>query len=125
MTGWLTGVVWTACALTLSVGCTRQGTGTTGPQIKWGLVLHGGAGTIDRTQLTPQLEAEYRAALTEALQAGYRALRDGGASIDAVVAAITILEDSPLFNAGRGAVFTADGINSLDASVMRPIGSGR
>jgi len=118
MTGWLTGVVWTACALTLSVGCTRQGTGTTGPQIKWGLVLHGGAGTIDRTQLTPQLEAEYRAALTEALQAGYRALRDGGASIDAVVAAITILEDSPLFNAGRGAVFTADGINSLDASVM-------
>jgi beta-aspartyl-peptidase (threonine type) len=83
------------------------------------VVLHGGAGTIDRTQLPPPLEAEYRTALTTALEkTGYRALRDGGSSLDAVVSAITTLEDSPLFNAGRGAVFTADSVNSLDAAIM-------
>src|SRR6185503_12209443 len=66
----------------------------------------------------PEQEREYRAALTEALGAGYHVLRDGGASLDAVSAAIVILEDNPLFNAGRGAVFTADGVNSLDAAIM-------
>ena len=89
-----------------------------GPRVDWGMVIHGGAGTIVRDQMTPEREQEYRAALTEALHAGHRVLRDGGSSPDAVIAAITILEDSPLFNAGRGAVFTADGVNSLDASIM-------
>src|SRR5688572_28251424 len=88
------------------------------PRIEWGLVIHGGAGTILRERMTPALEQEYRAALTESLRAGQRVLADGGSSLDAVIAAIVLLEDSPLFNAGRGAVFTADGVNSLDASIM-------
>jgi beta-aspartyl-peptidase (threonine type) len=82
------------------------------------MVIHGGAGTIRRDALTPEEEREYRTALSEALNAGFRVLRDGGASLDAVSAALVIMEDSPLFNAGRGAVFTADGVNSLDASIM-------
>ena len=89
-----------------------------GPRIEWGLVVHGGAGTILRERLTPEMEQDYRAALAGALAAGHRVLADGGSSLDAVVAALTPLEDSPLFNAGRGAVFTADGSNSLDASIM-------
>lgn len=85
-----------------------------GPRLEWGLVIHGGAGNVSPAGM----EAAYRAALTAALEAGHGVLREGGSSLDAVVAAITPLEDSPLFNAGRGAVFTADGINSLDASIM-------
>ncbi|MBL9199288.1 MAG: isoaspartyl peptidase/L-asparaginase [Opitutaceae bacterium] len=84
----------------------------------FGLVLHGGAGVIDRTALTPAREAEYRAKLTEAREAGYAVLERGGTALDAVIAAIVILEDSPLFNAGKGAVFTADGTCELDASIM-------
>lgn len=82
------------------------------------LVIHGGAGTIRREQMTPERDREYRAALTEALQAGYRVLQAGGSSLDAVAAAVKVMEDSPLFNAGRGAVFTADGRNELDAAIM-------
>jgi beta-aspartyl-peptidase (threonine type) len=89
-----------------------------GPRIEWGMVIHGGAGTITRERLTAQLEQEYRSALADALRAGHRVLREGGSSLDAVIAALVPLEDSPLFNAGRGAVFTADGVNSLDASIM-------
>ena len=85
---------------------------------QWGIVIHGGAGTIRRESLTPEKEAEYRAKLTEALQAGHAVLARGGTSLDAVGAAIRILEDSPLFNAGKGAVFNHDGQNELDASIM-------
>jgi L-asparaginase / beta-aspartyl-peptidase len=85
---------------------------------QWGIVIHGGAGTLRREALTPQKEAEYRAKLTEALQAGHAVLARGGTSLEAVGAAIRILEDSPLFNAGKGAVFTHDGKNELDASLM-------
>ena len=88
------------------------------PRVTWGLVIHGGAGTIVREQMTPEREREYRTAVADALRAGHRVLRDGGTSLDAVIAAITPMEDSPLFNAGRGAVFTAEGVNSLDASIM-------
>jgi beta-aspartyl-peptidase (threonine type) len=97
---------------------TAAPTAPSGPRIEWGMVIHGGAGTLVRERMTPTQETEYRATLTEALQAGHRVLAAGGASVDAVIAALTILEDSPLFNAGRGAVFTADGVNSLDASIM-------
>jgi beta-aspartyl-peptidase (threonine type) len=83
-----------------------------------GLVIHGGAGTILRSNLTPELEAQYTAALTAALDAGYAILDSGGTSLDAVVASIRLLEDSPLFNAGVGAVMTADGNCELDASIM-------
>ncbi|WP_167506546.1 isoaspartyl peptidase/L-asparaginase family protein [Corallococcus carmarthensis] len=85
---------------------------------KWGLVIHGGAGVISRENLTPEREAAMRAALTEALQAGHAVLAKGGRSLDAVTAAIRVLEDSPYFNAGKGAVFNHDGVNELDAAVM-------
>jgi L-asparaginase / beta-aspartyl-peptidase len=100
----------------------RSAAGETGVR----LVIHGGAGTIRREQMTPERDREYRAALTEALQAGHRVLQAGGSSMDAVIAAINLMEDSPLFNAGRGAVFTHDGRNELDASLMdgRTLGAG-
>jgi beta-aspartyl-peptidase (threonine type) len=82
------------------------------------LMVHGGAGTITKENLTPEKEAAYHSALKEALHAGYEVLSNGGESVDAVVAAITVLENSPLFNAGKGAVFTSDGRNELDASIM-------
>ena len=84
----------------------------------FGLVIHGGAGVIERKTMTTALEAEYRAKLTEARGAGYAILAGGGTALDAVIAAVKILEDSPLFNAGKGAVFTADGTCELDASIM-------
>jgi beta-aspartyl-peptidase (threonine type) len=82
------------------------------------LLIHGGAGTITRENLTPDLERQYREKLTEALSAGRDVLARGGSSLDAVESVIRILEDSPLFNAGKGAVFTHDGRNELDASIM-------
>ncbi len=84
----------------------------------FGLVIHGGAGVIERKSLTPEVEAQYRAALSQAREAGYAILEKGGTSLDAVVAAIQVMEDSPLFNAGKGAVFNADGFCDLDASIM-------
>lgn len=84
----------------------------------YGIVIHGGAGTIVRENLTEELEAAYHAALDEALQAGYAILEAGGSALDAVVTAVRILEDQPLFNAGRGAVFTAEGTHELDAAIM-------
>jgi beta-aspartyl-peptidase (threonine type) len=93
---------------------------TSAPSMQpYGLVIHGGAGVIQRNQMSPELEKEYRAKLAEALQAGYAVLERGGPALDAVIAAVTVMEDSPLFNAGKGAVFTADGICELDASIMR------
>jgi len=86
------------------------------PRIK--LVVHGGAGTITREKMTPDMEQQYRAKLAEALQEGYKVLKSGGSSMDAIEAAIRVMEDSPLFNAGKGAVFTSAGTNELDASVM-------
>jgi L-asparaginase / beta-aspartyl-peptidase len=83
-----------------------------------GFIIHGGAGVIKKGSLTPAIEAEYKAKLTEAVTAGYKALQDGKSSLDAVEIAIRILEDSPLFNAGKGAVFTNDGRNELDSSIM-------
>lgn len=84
---------------------------------RWGIVIHTGAGNFTLESLGERREP-MRAAMTEALAAGHRVLSAGGTSLDAVQAAIVILEDSPLFNAGRGAVFTHDGVNELDASLM-------
>src|SRR5215203_3442716 len=83
-----------------------------------GFILHGGAGVIKKGSLTPEKEAEYKRKLEEAVLAGYKTLQDGKSSLDAVEAAIRILEDSPLFNAGKGAVFTNEGKNELDSSIM-------
>ena len=82
------------------------------------IAIHAGAGTMNKQEMSQLLEAQIRGALLEAVQAGHHVLRLGGSSLDAVEAAVTILEDSPHFNAGRGAVFNADGKNELDASIM-------
>ena len=85
---------------------------------RWTIAIHGGAGVIERGQLTPERDAQYRAALNAAVEAGADVLRNGGSALDAIQAAIELMEDDPLFNAGRGAVFTAEGTNSLDAAIM-------
>ncbi len=84
----------------------------------FGFAIHGGAGTILKSNLTPEMEAAYRAKLREALLAGYDILKHDGSSLDAVEAAIRLMEDSPLFNAGKGAVLTGEGTAELDASIM-------
>lgn len=85
---------------------------------KWGLVIHGGAGAMDRAKMDPDKEAATRAALDQALTAGAAVLSEGGSAVDAVEAAVIILEDDPNFNAGRGAVLTYEGGFSLDAAIM-------
>lgn len=82
------------------------------------IAIHGGAGTLLRGQMTAEKESAYKSVLQEALDAGYLVLENKGNSLDAVSAAVTILEDSPLFNAGRGSVFTATGSHEMDASIM-------
>jgi L-asparaginase / beta-aspartyl-peptidase len=82
------------------------------------LAIHGGAGTLLRGQMTPAKEQEYTAALQQALDAGHAVLSKAGSALDAVEAAVRVLEDCPLFNAGRGSVFTAEGTHQMDASIM-------
>jgi beta-aspartyl-peptidase (threonine type) len=98
--------------------CLTAGHGQPVPRHGIGIILHGGAGTILKSNMTPELENQYRDTITFALMAGYNVLRNHGSSLDAVEAAIKILEDCPLFNAGKGAVFTHEGTNELDASIM-------
>jgi beta-aspartyl-peptidase (threonine type) len=89
------------------------------PQVqKYGIVIHGGAGTILKSSMTPEREAEYVSMLNKVLAAGYKILDEGGSALDAVNAAINLMEDSPLFNAGKGAVLTEKGVAELDASIM-------
>ena len=85
---------------------------------EWKLVIHGGAGVIERSRMTPEKDREIRAALDLALQRGSAVLSSGGSALDAVEAAVKVLEDDPNFNAGKGAVITYDGTNELDASIM-------
>ncbi len=85
---------------------------------RWSIAIHGGAGTLDPDAMTPERRAAYEAALQEALDAGSQILADGGSAMEAIQAAIIPMEDNPLFNAGRGAVFTWEGENELDASIM-------
>ncbi len=82
------------------------------------MVIHGGAGTILKEQMTPEKEEAYKSALEEALRTGYEIIQQGGTSLDAVEKTIHVLENTPLFNAARGAVFTHEGKNELDASIM-------
>ncbi|NNK82663.1 MAG: isoaspartyl peptidase/L-asparaginase [Flavobacteriaceae bacterium] len=85
---------------------------------EFAIVIHGGAGTILKKNMTPEKEAVYRAKLEEAIKTGYKILEEGGSSLDAVTKTINIMEDSPLFNAGKGSVFTNAETNELDASIM-------
>ncbi len=87
-----------------------------GPQ--WSIAIHGGSGVIERGNLTPEMDEAYRSSLQQALKAGSHVLGVGGTSLDAVEATLRVMEDDPLFNAGRGAVFDAEGRNQLDASIM-------
>jgi len=89
------------------------------PDNKVAVAIHGGAGIITRSEMTVEREAAIRAALQESVQAAYRALLDGKPGTDAVATAINIMEDSPLFNAGKGAVFNAAGEHEMDASIMQ------
>jgi L-asparaginase / beta-aspartyl-peptidase len=85
---------------------------------EWTLLIHGGAGVMRRADMTPEADAQYRAGLNAALEAGSKVLASGGSSLDAVEAAVRILEDDPNFNAGKGAVLTREGVAELDASIM-------
>ena len=104
--------------LLLMTGTLSRHADAASTQHKWAVVLHGGAGVIERASMDAKTEAAYRAGLNAALQAATEVLSKGGTSLDAVEAAIRILEDDPLFNAGRGAVFDWDGKNELDAAIM-------
>jgi len=84
----------------------------------FGIVIHGGAGTILRANMTPETESAYRKVLAEAIKVGHAILKNGGSSQEAVEKTIHVMEDSPLFNAGKGAVLTADETIELDASFM-------
>ncbi len=103
--------------LTGLLGLSPRPAPASGPPVA--IAIHGGAGTISREDMTPEREAAFRATLEQAVRAGHERLLAGESSLVAVRTAIVLLEDSPLFNAGRGAVFNADGVNELDASVMR------
>ncbi len=92
--------------------------GAQAPAGKWAIVLHGGAGVIERSSMTPERDKAYRAGLDSALRAAAKVLDANGSAVDAVEAGLRVLEDDPLFNAGKGAVFTADGRNELDAAIM-------
>ncbi|TNE59023.1 MAG: isoaspartyl peptidase/L-asparaginase [Bacteroidetes bacterium] len=110
-----------ALALALVISACQQKKETTvenNTRPAYALAIHGGAGTIKRENLSPELEAEYRSALDSALTIGETILKNGGSALDAVTQTVAWLEDSPLFNAGCGAVFTHEGRNEHDASIM-------
>lgn len=96
---------------------------TAGHAADWKLVIHGGAGVIERSRISPEKDKQIRAALDRSLEAGGRVLSSGGTAVDAVEAAVRVLEDDPNFNAGKGSVLTYDGKHELDASIMN--GSNR
>ena len=109
-------ILFTVCSSTLFAQQTtvskKMNTG------KYVLVIHGGAGTLNKSQFTPALEAKYKSGLDSALVVGNTILEKGGTALDAVEATVKVLENNPLFNAGKGAVFTNEGINELDAAIM-------
>jgi L-asparaginase / beta-aspartyl-peptidase len=107
------GITLVSCAILLA--CQGGPASETGPIT---LVIHGGAGTMKRENMTAEKEKAYQEALTLALNTGYEVLENGGTSTSAVIAAIKIMEDSPLFNAGRGSVFNSEGKNEMDAAIM-------
>jgi len=109
--------------LPLMIGSCKNSTPTTnksplGQRAEYAIVIHGGAGVMDKTKMSADLIARYEAALSAALDVGEGILKKGGTAIDAVEQTIRLMEDDSLFNAGRGAVFASDGHNSLDASIM-------
>jgi len=108
-------------ALSMSSAAPASAKPETTAEPGWSLVIHGGAGILERSRVSPETDAAVRSALDKALEAGSAVLQSGGAALDAVQAAILVLEDDPNFNAGHGAVFTYEGTNELDAAVMQGI----
>jgi beta-aspartyl-peptidase (threonine type) len=98
------------------VGTNSQG--DVSPRQEWAIVVHGGAGVMSRDKMKPEMDSAYRAVLSQAMNVGKKILSEGGSALDAVEKTINVLEDSPLFNAGKGAVFTHDKKNELDAAIM-------
>ena len=96
----------------------KKTTSTSSQKQEWAIVIHGGAGGMTKENITPEMDKEYRAALLIALNTGKKVLSEGGSALDAVEKTIRTMEDNPLFNAGKGAVFTHDGKNELDAAIM-------
>src|SRR6184192_1107282 len=105
-------------ALAALAGAQQFGRMSSTKENKIGLVVHGGAGTIERGKMTPEREREYRAGVENALRAGWEILQHGGSSLDATEAAVRTFEDDPNFNAGKGSVFSAAGTNEMDAAIM-------
>jgi beta-aspartyl-peptidase (threonine type) len=105
-----------ACIVLLSACSSMESPMSSKPE--WTLLIHGGAGVMRRAEMTPDMDAAYRAGLNDALAAGSKVLSGGGTSLDAVEAAVRVLEDNPNFNAGKGAVLTREGVAELDASIM-------
>ena len=88
------------------------------PARKFVLLIHGGSGTIRRSKMTPEREIQYHSCLSDSLTQGFKSLASGGSALEAVVSAIKTMEDCPLFNAGKGSVFTSEGLIEMDASIM-------
>ena len=107
-----------ALQLFTSANIAKAQENASGEALNWSIAIHGGAGTINPDRITPQQKADYEAALEAALNAGSEILANGGSALEAVEAVIVLLEDDPKFNAGRGAVYTWDGRNELDAAIM-------
>jgi L-asparaginase / beta-aspartyl-peptidase len=105
-------------ALAAVTGAQQFGRMSSAKENKIGLVVHGGAGTMERGKMSSQHEREYRAGIESALRAGWEILQRGGSALDATEAAVRTFEDDPLFNAGKGSVFNADGVNEMDAAIM-------
>jgi beta-aspartyl-peptidase (threonine type) len=111
-------ILLAAAAALLSACSSIDLPGMTATKPEWTLLVHGGAGVMRRTEMTPEQDADYRAGLNDALEAGSKVLAEGGLALDAIEAAIRVLEDNPNFNAGKGAVLTRDSEAELDASIM-------
>src|SRR5690554_2112019 len=101
-----------------SVPDNPEPTASTGEKENFGIVLHGGAGTILKEHTSDSVEKAYREKLAEGISMGHEILKNGGTALEAVTRTIMVMEDSPLFNSGKGAVFTHEGKNELDASIM-------
>src|SRR6266478_5911827 len=99
-------------------GAQQFGRMSSAKETKVGLIVHGGAGTMERGKMTAEREREYRAGIENALRAGWEILQRGGSALDATEAAVRVFEDDPLFNAGKGSVFNSAGINEMDAAIM-------
>jgi L-asparaginase / beta-aspartyl-peptidase len=104
--------------INVSKASDKNSTGNSDKRQEWAIVIHGGAGVITREKMTPELDKEYRESLSAAMNVGKKILSEGGSALDAVEKTINMMEDNPLFNAGKGAVFTHDGKNELDAAIM-------